>query len=85
MLVNFHDFLLSADFFRINFFKKNQKHYQSVKQFGSRSEMLSGDGISRKRVNKFNWILYQVLFYLHVWCENVKILSQGLLNILLVV
>ena len=48
MYVNFaywvilHAFLSSADFFKINFFKKFfQEYHQNVKQFGSRSEIVS--------------------------------------------
>ena len=38
--VFFHDFLSSADFFKINFFEKFfQEHFQSVKQFESRSDL----------------------------------------------
>ena len=38
MLGKFACFLSSADFFKIDFFKKKfQEHYQSVKQFGPRS------------------------------------------------
>ena len=39
--VIFHDFLLSADIFQNQLFKKLfQEHYQSVKPLGTRSEVL---------------------------------------------
>ena len=51
--VIFHAFLSSADFFKINFFKKFfQEYHQSVKQFGS---ILFAKSTSRRQRVQSNW------------------------------
>ena len=72
--------MTSADFFKIVFFKKIfQKHYQSVKQFGSRSgphsvgtglnpnclQMLLADEKNRRSKQGNRSLLYNNLNYYH--------------------
>ena len=68
MLGNFHAFVV-VEFFKINFYQKNQEHYQIVKQFGFRSgstfcrkgyRQSTKNVTSEERVNPYMYLFYSL-------------------------